>query len=234
MLAYSYPPLQAGTLLRRYKRFLADVALPDGTTITAHCPNTGPMTGVCAISAPVWVSFQPSPERKLAYTWEAIYVDGTWVGINTSVPNRAIASLIQQHGLPELGHYTTWRSEVPYGHERSRIDFCLEGGDRPVFVEVKNTTWCEGTTALFPDTVTTRGQKHLRELMAVAATGARAVLIFFIHRADCPTFAPGDRADPTYGQLLREAIAAGVEVLPYRFDPTPAGLMFCGLAELAC
>ena len=232
---YSYPELYVGTLVRRYKRFLADIELDSGVTITAHCPNTGPMTGVCQSGSRVLVSRSGNPKRKLAYTWEAIEVNDTeptWVGINTALPNRVVRSALEARLFPQLEPYTEIKPEVPYGRDRkSRIDFLLTGGPVPVYVEVKNTTWAQGRCALFPDTVTTRGQKHLRELTALLPQ-ARAVMLYFINRADCLSFAPGDTTDPEYGQLLRLAIAQGVEVLPCRFEITPQGISYLGLAPL--
>ncbi|MBE7383799.1 MAG: DNA/RNA nuclease SfsA [Leptolyngbya sp. SIO1E4] len=234
---YPFPQLYPGKLLKRYKRFLADIELESGEVITAHCPNTGPMTGICHIGGPVMVSHNPSPKRKLAYTWELAEVNDTrpvWVGTNTALPNRVIKSALEAHIIPELGPYSTIKTEVKYGRDgKSRIDFYLLGEDsQPIYVEVKNTTWAHETLALFPDTVTTRGQKHLRELTDLLPE-ARAVMLYFINRGDCTAFAPGDEADPTYGELLRAAIAAGLEVLPCRFDITPTQIQYLGLAELS-
>jgi sugar fermentation stimulation protein A len=234
--SYPFPELYAGTLLKRYKRFLADIELESGEIITAHCPNTGPMTGVCHVGGRVMVSHNPSPKRKLAYTWELSEVSDTvptWVGTNTALPNRIVRSVLESKLLPELGDYGKIRSEVKYGSDgKSRIDFLLEGADdRPIYIEVKNTTWAQETLALFPDTVTTRGQKHLREMTALLPE-ARAVMLYFINRGDCTAFAPGDEADPTYGALLRTAIAQGLEVLPCRFEVTPQAVYYRGLASL--
>ena len=232
---YSYPPLLSGVLLKRYKRFLSDIKLDTGETITAHCANTGPMTGVCAIGNRVWVSKSDNPDRKLKYTWEIIEAHDTvptWVGVNTALPNRVIKSVLNAYLLPELGEYTKIRAEVKYGKDKkSRIDFLLEGGPKPIYVEVKNTTWVQDDLALFPDTVTERGQKHIQELMDVLPD-ARAVMLYFINRGDCPRFSPGDSADPAYGKLLREAIAKGVEVLPCRFEISPTSIHYLGLADL--
>lgn len=234
---YPFPPLLEGTLLKRYKRFFADIELKTGEVITAHCPNTGPMTGICHIGGRVLVSQNSDPKRKLAYTWELAEVNDTvptWVGANTALPNRVVRSLLEARQIPELGAYTTIRPEVRYGSDnKSRIDFVISGGDDaiPTYIEVKNTTWAKGTLALFPDTVTTRGQKHLKELAALIPT-AQAIMLYFINRSDCTSFAPGDEADPTYGLLLRQAMAKGVKVLPCRFDVTPAGIRYLGLASL--
>lgn len=228
---YPLPSLIPGVLQRRYKRFFADVLLEDGSEVTAHCPNTGPMTGIYVPGRPVYLSRSDDPKRKLPYTWEMIDLDGTWVGTNTNFPNRVMKQLLIDQGLPSLaGCYTAVRSEVPYGRDRqSRIDFLLEGGDRPIYVEVKNTTWCQGSLALFPDTVTTRGQKHLRELMELPPE-ALGVMVYFINRGDCDRFAPGTSADPTYGDLFATAIKRGVRILPCRFALSPQGFTFLGLA----
>ena len=232
---YCYPPLLKGTLLKRYKRFFADIELETGEVITAHCPNTGPMTGICQLGRPVQVSISNNPKRKLKYTWEMIEVNDNgpaWVGVNTGLPNRVTKLLLEQRCLPPLADYDAIQSEVRYGQENSRVDFLLTGASgQPTYVEVKNTTWTQGTLALFPDTVTTRGQKHIRELHALLPE-ARACMLYFINRSDCTEFAPGDSADPTYGKLLREAVAAGLEVFPCRFETTPIGIRYLGLASL--
>ncbi|WP_421657133.1 DNA/RNA nuclease SfsA [Leptothermofonsia sp. ETS-13] len=235
-LLYQYPVLYPGILLKRYKRFFADVELTTGVVVTAHCPNTGPMTGVCTPGSRVQVSHSDNPTRKLQYTLEMIEVHDngpTWVGVNTSLPNRIVNLALTHRVIPRLEDYTTIRCEVPYGTDRkSRIDFLLTGDScKPIYIEVKNTTWVQGEVALFPDTVTTRGQKHLRELMALLSE-ATAVMLYFINRGDCPYFAPGDRADPVYGELFREAIALGIKVLPCRFEVSPQGVRYLGLAEL--
>jgi sugar fermentation stimulation protein A len=233
---YHYPPLYSGILLKRYKRFFADVELASGEVVTAHCPNTGPMTGICTPGSPVQLSYSDSPTRKLPYTWEMIQVsdnDPTWVGVNTALPNRIIKLALEKFLFPELGSYSQVQFEVPYGKDKkSRVDFLLTGSDadRPIYLEIKSTTWAQGQLVLFPDTETTRGQKHLRELTALLPQ-ARAVMLYFINRGDCPFFAPGDTADPVYGKLLRAAIALGLEVLPCRFEITPTGIRYLGLAD---
>jgi sugar fermentation stimulation protein A len=234
---YSYPPLISGILLKRYKRFFADIELASGEIITAHCPNTGPMIGVSTPGSLVQVSKHDNPKRKLAYTWETIQVNDTiptWVGINTALPNRIVKLALEKQLFPELaGLYRQIRCEVPYGKEnKSRVDFLLTGDDGqiPIYVEVKNTTLAHNSIALFPDTVTTRGQRHLLELMALLPD-AKPVMLYFINRCDCPIFSPADNYDPIYGQLLREAVTKGVKVLPYRFEVTPQGVRYLGLAE---
>lgn len=244
-------PLVEGVLVKRYKRFLADVELlepgpsgePVGTVVTAHCPNTGPMTGVLHPGGRVRLRHAPSPSRKLAWTWEQAQVSGagaspTWVGINTALPNRLVRATIEAGCLePWLGPVAAIRAEVPYGQgRRSRIDLLLtpvEGAadPRPIYVEVKNTTWTRGDLALFPDTVTERGQKHLQELTALLPE-ARAVLVPCLSRGDVRRFAPGDSADPRYGELFRTALAAGVEVLPCIYGFARDSVAWLGLAAV--
>jgi sugar fermentation stimulation protein A len=234
---YKFPLLVSGTLVKRYKRFLADVELVNGEIVTAHCPNTGPMIGVCDPCSPVLMSCHTAPKRKYPYTWELIQMRDshrTWVGINTAIPNRVVKKMLEERLIPELGSYSRIQPEVAYGLDRkSRVDFVLWGEDeaRPIYVEVKNTTWADGELALFPDTVTTRGQRHLQELMAIVPQ-SRSVMLYFINRGDCDRFSPGDTADPIYGRLFREAIDRGVEILPCRFEVTPEGIRYLGLAQL--
>jgi len=239
----SVGPLVEGVLIRRYKRFLADVELENGSEVTAHCPNTGPMTGVLHPGGRVRLRHDPSPTRKLAWTWEQAQCPGAdgqplWVGVNTGLPNKLVRATVEAGLLaPWLGPIGAIKAEVPYGEgRRSRIDLLLtpapEAADqRPIYVEIKNTTWSDGDLALFPDTVTERGQKHLRELMALLPE-ARAVLLPCLSRCDVQRFAPGDAADPTYGELFRQALAAGVEILPCRYSFDAEGIHWLGLAEV--
>jgi sugar fermentation stimulation protein A len=231
-MLYTYPPLQSGKLVQRYKRFFADIQLDSGELVTAHCPNTGPMLGVCEIGSPVQVSYSSDPKRKLAYTWEMIYVNDTWVGVNTMMPNKLIKLALEQKMLPELGNYSEIKKEVKYGQDgRSRIDFVLVGAEKLIYVEVKNTTYVVDDVALFPDTATTRGQKHLQELIDIMPE-AQGVMLYLINRDDMTKFAPGDAKDPIYGELLRQAVAKGLLVLPCRFQVTPIGITYLGMAEL--
>ena len=224
-----FPSLKEGNLIKRYKRFLADVEFDDGEIVTAHCANTGPMKGVLWPGGRVRLKYTPSPKRKLDWSWEQAEVPShnelkkCWVGINTSLPNKLIRHLIESNCLEkELGAISSIKNEVVYGAEgKSRIDLLLKPeisntDIRNIYVEVKNTTWCSNSLALFPDTVTTRGQKHLRELMGVCPV-SRAVLIPCISRSDMDLFAPGDSADPLYGKLFREALDKGIEVIPCSF-----------------
>ncbi len=236
---YEYPELITGKLIKRYKRFLADIELETGDVVTAHCANTGPMIGVSQVGSKVMLSRSNNPKRKLPYSWELIDVseDGdkpVWVGVNTALPNKVIKLALQRHLIPALANqYTNVRSEVKYGQEgKSRIDFLLTGDDTPdIYVEVKNTTLAEGKLALFPDTETTRGQKHLRELMALPKE-TKKVMLYFINRSDCDSFNAAHQYDPKYGQLFNEAIEAGVMILPCRFDVSPQGVKYLGQATL--
>lgn len=235
---YQYPPLISGILLKRYKRFLADIQLSTGETITAHCANTGPMLGVCEVGSPVMVSKSDNPQRKLAYTWELIEVGKThpvWVGINTALPNKIIKIALERQLIPELAHqYTQVRSEVKFGQDgKSRIDFVLTGDDSQpdIYLEVKNTTLAENRVALFPDTETTRGKKHLQELMALPSE-TKKVMLYFINRSDCEYFNASQKHDPTYAQLFHQARNQGVIILPCRFQVTPQGIQYLGLAQL--
>ena len=233
-VVYQYPALIPGKLIKRYKRFLADIELASGDIVTAHCPNTGPMIGVSEPGSMVQISPSNNPKRKLAYTWEMIQIDDTWVGVNTALPNRVIKIALEQKLLPQLANrYDIIKREVSYGKDnKSKIDFLLtKTGQPPIYLEVKSVTLTRGKTALFPDTVTTRGQKHLRELIALIPL-AKPIMLYFINRGDCDRFAPADLYDPEYGNLLRQAVDAGVEILPLRFAITPREISYMGSASL--
>lgn len=223
-----FPDLIEGRLVQRYKRFLADVELASGETITVHCPNSGSMKGCSEPGRPVLISDSKNPKRKLRLTLEMIQMGRTWVGVNTANPNRAVADWIQSDRIPELAGYPEQRREVPYGeNDRSRIDVLLEDpdGERPrCWVEIKNTTWRVGDHAAFPDAVTKRGQKHLEELAGVVEQGDRGVIFFFVGRADCTRMRPADEIDPDYGRILRRVVDAGVEALAYRMRFTRRGI----------
>lgn len=218
------PPLIAGQLLRRYQRFLADVELADGTVVTAHCPNSGSMRGCATPGSPVLLSRSGNLNRRLPFTWELVEADGCWVGINTGLPNRLVREGVEQGIISELQGFGEIRSEVGYGSERSRIDLLLEHPGR-CYVEVKNVTLMEDGLARFPDAVTVRGQKHLRELMAMVGAGDRAFNLFVVQRADATAVGPADAIDPAYGLLLRQAADAGVELLAYQARVTPVEIV---------
>ncbi len=212
-------PLIRGTLRRRYKRFLAEVVLDDGSTVTVHCANPGSMLGCLETDAEVWLSPATNPERRLRYTWEMVRIDGTLVGINTAHPNVVVAEAIAAGRIPELAGYGSIRREVGYG-KAARIDLLLSEVTRPsCYVEVKSVTLKRGANcpgvAEFPDAVTKRGTKHLRELAAVVASGAQAVLVFLVQRNDCSRFRIADDIDPVYGAAFTTALAKGVEAICY-------------------
>ncbi len=212
-------PLAHGALVNRYKRFFADVQLDDGREITAHCPNPGAMLGLNTPGFGVWVSPAAGAKRKLAWTLELVEADGGLVGINTLHPNRLTAEALAADAIPELAGYAVHRREVRMG-EASRVDFVLENPDRPrCWLEVKNCHLRRaGTLAEFPDCVAARSSRHLRELTARVAAGERAVQLFIIQRTDCHSFAACADLDPAYAVGLKDAAAAGVEVLCYGCD----------------
>lgn len=208
-------PALLGRFRRRYKRFFAEVELENGELVTAHCPNTGSLLGCLTENARAVLRDSRNPKRKLRHTWQAIELDGTWVNVDTSLPNRIVREGVESGFLESLRGYASLRGEVPYG-SGSRIDLLLSGPDRPnCFVEVKSTTLVRGSTALFPDAVTTRGRKHLKELAGVVAGGARAVQLFLVNRDDATDFRPAQDIDPEYAAALREAVEGGVEVQAY-------------------
>lgn len=211
----SWPTLYAGTLVQRYKRFLADVRLPDGTQVTAHCANSGRMTACCQPGRPVWLSCSDNPRRKLAYTWELIEMPESLVGVNTQVPNRLVAAAVSAGKISSLAGYPEIQREVVVT-KGSRLDLLLTHPDRRrCYVEVKNCTLVSDGKALFPDAPTIRGRKHLRELEQLVAKGHRCVMFFLIQRMDAQAFSPADTVDPAYGEALRRAASSGVEMLAY-------------------
>jgi len=216
-------PLTRGTLIRRYKRFLADIRLQTGETVTAHCANPGAMTGFDAPGLPVWLSHSNDPRRKLAWSWELAELPTGLVGINTAHPNRIVGEALAAGRLPDLSELSTLRPEVRYG-EKSRVDFLLSdpSGRLPdCYLEVKNVHLSrQPGLAEFPDAVTARGARHLRELAKVAKAGFRAINLFLVQRTDCTAFALARDIDPAYAEALDSADAAGVEICAYACDIT--------------
>lgn len=211
-------PLIPGRLLRRYQRFFADVELADGTLVTAHTPNTGSMLQCAVAGYPVLISPSDNPKRKLKYTLELIRVNDGWVDTHTQRSNRVVEEGLRGGLVAGLSGYEIF-PEHRFGD--SRLDFLLRRDGREVLLEVKNVTLTDGdTTALFPDAVTTRGQKHLRELAAAVSSGYRAVIFFLVQRHEAEAFSPADAIDPEYGRLLRQVAGQGVEVLAYRTRTT--------------
>ena len=226
-------PLIHATLVRRYKRFLADVILPNGEEITAHVANPGAMLGLAAPGARVWLSKSSNPARKLPYSWELVEVDFgaslELVGVNTGHPNAIVAEAIAERAIPELGGYCSARREVKYGRN-SRVDFLLESPDRvPCYVEVKNVHMMRKPgLAEFPDCVTARGAKHLDELAAMVAQGYRAVMLFLIQIGSAGRFALAADIDPAYAAGFARARASGVEAIAYKCAVTGDGIALCG------
>lgn len=217
-------PLIRGRLIKRYKRFLTDVELEDGSVVVAHCANSGSMESVKDPGAEVWLSPARNPDRKLKFTWELIRIGETLVGINTSLPNMIVSEAIESGVVDELKGYGSLRREVKYG-KNSRIDILLEDDEKPkCYVEVKNTTMrrnLEDGPAEFPDAVTSRGAKHLVELSDMVRDGHRAVMFYLVQREDANAFTVADDIDPTYAEELAKAMKAGVEVVCYACTLSP-------------
>lgn len=211
------PSLQQALLLRRYKRFLADIQTPSGEIFTIHCPNTGSMKNCWAESSPCWYSDSGNPKRKYRHTLEITTTpEGALAGVNTSRANALVEEAINGGVVAELQGYERLRREVRYGEENSRIDLLLSGEAGDCYVEVKNVTLAEGARGLFPDAVSSRGAKHLRELQKLAETGVRAVLFYCVQHSGIETVEAARDIDPAYAAALDAALAAGVEVLAYR------------------
>lgn len=210
-------------MLRRYKRFLADVELSNGEVVTVHTPNTGSMLGVSTPGIRVWLRDTQSTTRKYRYSWEISEPETqVFVGVHTGLVNRLVMEAIANGTIRELQGYADMQQEVTYGEENSRIDVLLKDAERLCYVEIKNVTARDTQAkAIFPDAVSLRGQKHLRELMRVVEARQRAVMLYCIQRGDVDGFRPADEIDSDYGQLLRKAAAMGVELLAYKAQVTP-------------
>jgi sugar fermentation stimulation protein A len=214
-------PLTRGQLLRRYKRFFADVALEDGSEITAHCPNPGAMLGLSAPGQACWLSRSDDPKRKLAHTLELVEAEGALTVVNTLHPNRLVAEALAADAIPELSGYAAHRREVRYG-AASRVDFLLEGAGRPAWVEVKGVTLHRGEgLAEWPDCVSARGARHAEELGEMARLGDRAVVLFVVLRPDCERFAVAADLDPAFAAAFERVRQAGVETLVYGCEVSP-------------
>lgn len=209
------PDLKEGILIKRYKRFLADIILDNGEMITAHCPNSGSMKTCSDHGMRVWVSESSNPKRKLRFTWELIEMPGSIVGVNAILPNSLVKKAISKAIIPEIAGYTEIVPEITIS-KGTRLDLCLKADHKEnCFIEIKNSTYVEGNTASFPDAVTTRGKKHLEELEKLALSGNRSIIFFLIQRMDADFFTPADAIDKEYGQALRKAHKSGVEILAY-------------------
>lgn len=240
------PPLQSATLIKRYKRFLADVTLPNGEIKTMHCANTGAMTGCAEPGNQVWYSTSDNPKRKYPNSWElSVTPKGDTICINTAKANALVVEAIEQQKIPQLTGYNSLRTEVKYGSENSRIDILLEDPsaenpnhlnlDQPCYIEVKSVTLLQDELGkgrgFFPDAVTTRGQKHLRELIEMVESGHRAVLFFAVLHSGIEKVSSAHHIDSNYSQLLKQAKEAGVEVLCYKAKLSPQQIELDSIIE---
>ena len=235
-------PTHEGRLIKRYKRFFADVQF-DGQTVVAHVPNSGSMKGVSSPDLPCRISHDPSPHRKLSYTLEQVRGSGGWVGVNTSIPNKLVRGLFEARALPHWSSLEHYEPEIKIGDD-TRLDAVLWSGPRldrsdlhrkkiPKgvqlhFVEIKNVSLVEDGTALFPDAVTTRGQKHLETLMKLMKEGFTCELVFTVQRTDADSFQAARQIDPRYSDLLEEAHEKGLRITPVVFEPSAKGIEFTG------
>ncbi len=219
-------PLQPARLLRRYQRFLADVITPGGDRLTLHCANTGAMTGCAIAGNTVWYSTSNNPARKYAHSWELTQLQtGDWVCVNTLHANRLVRESIEQCNIVELSGYTRLKPEVKYGVENSRIDLLLQADNKVnCYIEIKSVTLLQKQCGYFPDAVTLRGQKHLRELKTAVDNGNRAILFFAALHSGIRQIAPARHIDPCYAQLLAQAQASGVEIMCYGAELSSRGM----------
>ncbi len=213
------PPLIPGKLIRRYKRFLADVELEDGSVVTAHCTNSGSMKTCLENGAPVYLSPVNDPKRKTRFTWEMIFINGGWVGINTSIPNLLTFEAVRDGKIEQLKGYTLVKREVKFLD--SRLDIYAEKPGERCFIEVKNVTMKVGDFARFPDARSARGLKHLHTLMEARKQGYRAVMVYIVQRMDVNRFGAASDIDPDYASGLKQAFKKGVEVIPLQAEVSP-------------
>ncbi len=219
-------PLIPAVLIRRYKRFLADVRLEDGREVTAHCANPGSMMGLASPGTRIWLEPNDDPKKKLKYGWRLVdHENGHFTGVDTSVPNRALKASLLAGEVPELSAYPNIRAEVKYG-DKSRIDFLLSAAGKPdLYVEVKSVTLSRQVgVAEFPDSVTTRGAKHLVELQNMVSEGHRAMMFYLVQRTDVTHVRLADEIDSAYAAAFDQAYAAGVEVMAYDCTISPEGI----------
>jgi sugar fermentation stimulation protein A len=230
-------------LVRRYKRFLADIELPDGKLITIHCPNTGSMTNCAIPGSRIWYSTSANKKRKYPHTWELVEAaDGELIGVNTIRANQIVRSGIESGIAPELADYSDIKAEVRFGEENSRIDLLLSsetaGGNAYCYVEIKSVTLLDSTVGsgigLFPDAKSQRGIKHLRELIRVVNSGHRAVLFYCAQHTGIREVRPADNIDPEYGRILREARDVGVELLAYAVNIDPPNIVLQKRIPVVC
>jgi sugar fermentation stimulation protein A len=226
------PPLFNGRILKRYKRFLADVVLDDGRQVTAHCPNTGSMLGCWEVDAPVQVSHSDNPRRKLAWTLERVDMGQGWIGVHTGRTNPVVEEAVREDVIESLQGYRTLRREVTYApenFERARFDLLLTEGDRAdTWVEVKNVTLWQGDALTFPDAVSVRGRKHLLLLSQACREGFRGVMVYALNRPEGSCFRPAYEIDPAYAETLHAAVKQGVEILAVRIAHGPQSMRVIG------
>lgn len=221
---YSFSSLTPGILIKRYKRFLADVKLADGRIITVHCPNSGSMKGLAYPGAPVMLGYNPNPKRKYPFTWHLVQIEGVWVGINTHLPNDLVEQALILGKIRLFPHIKTIEREVRYG-EKTRFDFRITTAQDDIYyLEVKNVTLREADQALFPDAITQRGTRHLQDLAQISRTGGKAVSFYLVQRADCTSFGIAAHIDPLYYTAYQKAREEGVQTLCYACHVDPNGI----------
>ena len=223
---HHYNALQPGMLLRRYKRFLVYIELPDKQIVTAFCPNSGSMKGCSEPGSQVMLSYHESAKRKTLYTLELVKADKVWVGVNTLLTNDIADRLIKSKLINELSSYKVIKREVVFGD--SRLDFLLSDVKTECYMEVKNVTLKDGHAAKFPDAVTVRGRKHLNSLIDAIEMGYDACMLYIVQRSDCDCFAPAEEIDQEYTKTLRLAIQKGVNIFTFKFYVRPEGIYFLG------
>ena len=216
-------PRQFGTLVKRYKRFLADVLLENGKLLTVHCPNSGSMKGCSTPGSRVVISRSDNPKRKYPWTLEIVEENGTWIGVNTSMTNQIVEEALENKTINDFGKIDSIRREVKVS-EKSRLDFLLQAGSRKIYIEVKNCSLVENDIAMFPDAVTKRGTRHLAELEQLKAKGYEAGVIFCVQRNDAEYFMPAEAIDPEYSKMLYKVYNKGVHVLAYQAEVQPEAI----------
>lgn len=215
------PPIrQQGILVKRYKRFLADISLPDGSELTVHCPNSGSMRGCSTPGSPVIISKSDNLKRKYAWTLEMVQAGNIWIGVNTSITNKLVHEAMENGIIDDFGIIESIRPEIKVS-DKSRLDFLLQTQSGPVYLEVKNCSLVENNTVLFPDAVTTRGTKHLHELHRLQSNKIQTAVLFCIQRSDGHCFSPASSIDPDYSATLKKVEKKGVKVLAYRATVEP-------------
>ena len=215
--------LNEATLIRRYKRFLADVKCPDNSEMTIHCPNSGSMRSCSDPGSPIYYSTSDNPKRKYPHTLEMVQVNATWVGVNTSLTNRIVAEALSNRQIHEFQDFDSLKQEVKTS-DGNRLDLMLLSGDQEIYIEIKNCSLVENSCARFPDAVTSRGTKHLKELIRLVEQGHTGVIFYLVQRLDADRFEPAADIDPLYARTLVEAHRKGVTILVYQADVTPLSI----------